>query len=323
MATVTLTESAKLSQDSLVQGVIENVITVNRMFEVLPFDGIEGNAISYNRENVLGAVATVGIGDTEGVIGSSASAGTNLTARQAAKNAATFTNVASSLTTILGDAEVNGLIQATRSNITDQTATQIASKAKSAGRSFQSQLITGDGTNNTFSGLISLCVSGQTVGATGANGDALSFATMDEMLDLVVDKDGDVDYIAMHARTMRSFRALLRGLGGASIADVVELPSGSTVPAYNGVPIFRNDYVPTNQTTGTTTTTTSIFAGNMDDGSRSHGIAGLTAATDAGIQVEDAGVSETKDERIWRIKWYCGLALFSEKGLACATGITN
>ena len=66
-----------------------------------------------------------------------------------------------------------------------------------------------------------------------------------------------------------------------------------------------------------------MFAGTLDDGSRQHGIAGLTAAEEAGLSVEDVGISETKDERIWRVKWYCGLALFSEKGLASAPGITN
>ena len=59
MASVTLAESAKLAQDELVAGVIENVITVNNMFELLPFDGIDGNALAYNRENVLGDVVLV------------------------------------------------------------------------------------------------------------------------------------------------------------------------------------------------------------------------------------------------------------------------
>jgi hypothetical protein len=43
----------------------------------------------------------------------------------------------------------------------------------------------------------------------------------------------------------------------------------------------------------------------------------------AGINVVDVGESETKDEHIWRVKWYAGLALFSEKGLALADGIRN
>lgn len=322
MPTVTLTESAKLSQDELVEGVIEDIITVNHFFQVIPFDGIEGNALAYNRENQLGPVASVGIGDTEGVIGAGATSGINQAERQAAKDAATFTNVTSSLTTILGDAEVNGLIQATRSGVTDQTATQIASKAKSAGRKFQDHLINGDGTNNSFPGLISLCAAGQTVD-TGTNGTAFDFAIMDELMDLVVDKDGLVDYFTFPSRTIRAYYALLRGLGGANISDVVRLPSGQEVPGYRGVPIFRNEYIPINQTKGSSMNTTTIFAGTLDDGSRQHGIAGLTASEEAGISVEDVGISETKDERIWRVKWYVGLALFSEKGLACADGITN
>ena len=41
MASVTLVESAKLALDDLVAGIIENIITVNHMFEMLPFDGID------------------------------------------------------------------------------------------------------------------------------------------------------------------------------------------------------------------------------------------------------------------------------------------
>lgn len=323
MPSVTLAESAKLAQDTLVAGVIENIITVNRMFEILPFDGISGNALAYNRENQLGPVATAGVGDTEGVIGSGASGGDNLAERQAAKDAATFTQVTSSLTTILGDAEINGLIQATRSSDgNDQTAVQIGSKAKSAGRKYQNMFINGDGTDHTFPGLISLCANSQEVN-TGTDGANLSFEILDELMDLVVDKDGEVDYFTMNARTIRSYNSLLRGLGGASINDVVELPSGREVPAYRGVPIFRNDWIPIDQSKGASSNTTTIFAGTVDDGSRQHGISGLTAEESAGIMVVDVGEHQTKDDHIWRVKWYSGLALFSEKGLACAPGIKN
>lgn len=306
MASVTLSESAKLAQDELVAGVIENIITVNPFFDVLPFDGIDGNALAYNRENVLGDVQVLGVGGTI-----------------TAKAAATFTQVTSTLTTIIGDAEVNGLIQATRSGDgNDQAAVQIASKAKSVGRKYQDMLINGTGASNEFSGMLNLVVAGQKA-TTGANGKALDFDVMDELLDLVTDKDGEVDYFMMHARTLRSYMALLRGLGGASINEVVQLPSGREVPGYRGVPIFRNDWVPINQTKGTGSAQTTIFAGTLDDGSRMHGIAGLTAEQAAGIQVVPVGESETKDESITRIKWYSGLALFSEKGLAAADGITN
>lgn len=310
MASVTLAESAKLSQDDLVAGVIENIITVNRFFEMLPFDGIDGNALAYNRENVLGDVINAGVG-------------TKFSTAGAGKAAATFTQVTSNLTTIMGDAEVNGLIQATRSGDgNDQTAVQIASKAKSAGRKYQDQLINGTGSSNQFSGLLTLCAGSQEV-STATNGSSLSFELLDELLDKVVDKDGSVDYLTMHSRTLRSYKALLRALGGAAIGEVVTMPSGAEVPAYNGTPIFRNDWIPTDQTQGTATTATTIFAGNFDDGSRTIGIAGLTAAKQSGINVVDIGEAEDADEHIWRVKWYCGLALFSEKGLAMVQGILN
>jgi hypothetical protein len=37
MSSITLAESAKLSQDELVEGVVEEIITVNPMFELMPF----------------------------------------------------------------------------------------------------------------------------------------------------------------------------------------------------------------------------------------------------------------------------------------------
>jgi len=93
------------------------------------------------------------------------------------------------------------------------------------------------------------------------------------------------------------------------------------VIAYSGIPIFRNDYIPIDQTQGSASNATSVFAGTLDDGSRSNGLSGLTAEQAAGVQVVDVGESETKDERIFRVKWYAGLALFSEKALAMANGI--
>lgn len=318
MASVTLAESAKLAQDDLVAGVIENIITVNQMFQSLPFDGIEGNSLKYNRENALGGVGVAGIGlvydsstDYNPIPGETAGI----------KAPATFTEVFSGLTTIVGDAEVNGLIQATRSGDgNDQTAVQIASKSKHAGRLYQHMLINGTGASDQFDGLINLCATGQTR-TSATNGQALALVHLDELMDLVTVKDGMVDYFAMHARERRSYRVLLRALGGAAIMEVVELPSGEEVIAYSGVPIFRNDYIPINQTQGTETDATTVFCGTFDDGSRSNGLAGLTADQASGIRVVDVGESETKDERIWRVKWYAGMALFSEKALACAPGI--
>ena len=306
MATVTLAESAKLTQDLLLAGVIEQIVEVNPLFELFPFMEIEGNALAYNREKVIGDVQFLGVGGT-------------ITAKAPAE----FDKVTSSLTTLIGDAEINGLIQATRSNYTDQKAIQVASKAKSLGRKYQDSMGNGDGTGNAFEGMLSLLPTGQLVNS-GANGANFSFEILDELIDKVKDKDGAADFIMLPARTLRKYYALLRGLGGASIGDVITLPSGRQIPAYRGIPLFRNDWIPTNQTKGTATgICTTIFAGTFDDGSGTHGIAGLTAMDAAGVRVEEVGVSETKDESITRVKMYCGMALFSELGLAAVDGIKD
>jgi hypothetical protein len=303
MATVTLAEASKLSLDTLIAGVIANVITVNQMYEMVPFDGIEGNSLAYNRENVLGDVQFLGIGGTI-----------------TAKNPATFTKVSSTLTTIIGDAEVNGLIQATQSNIVNQKTTQIASKAKSAGRQFAQTMITGTGASDTFPGLITLTPASQTLN-TAVNGEDLTFERLDELLDQVIAKDGQVDFLMMHSKVQRKYKSLIRALGGVTADDVYELPSGRKIMAYSGVPIFRNDYIPIDQVRGSGTALTTVFAGCWDDGSQKVGITGLTARDAAGLRVEEVGTSQTKDETITRVKWYVGMALFSEKAIAMAPGI--
>lgn len=307
MPSVTLAESAKLTQNQLLAGVIENIVTVNPIYEMLPFMGIEGNALAYNRENAIGDSQFLGVGGTI-----------------TAKNPATFTPVTSSLTTLIGDAEVNGLIQATRSDYADQTAVQVASKAKSIARKYQDAMINGDGLADSFPGLLALTPTGQKGLLSGANGSNLSFDILDELIDLVKDKDGQVDFIMMPSRTRRSYFALLRALGGASISESTTLPSGRKVPIYNNVPIFVNDYIPVNQVKGTSgAICTSIFAGTFDDGSGMHGISGLTASRDFGVSVKNIGEKEDADEEITRVKFYCGFANFSQLGIALADGITN
>lgn len=306
MPTVTLAESAKLTQDQLVAGLIESIVEVNPLYEMMPFTEIEGNALAYNRENALGDVQFLGVGGTI-----------------TAKNPATFTKVTSELTTLIGDAEVNGLIQATRSDYADQTAVQVASKAKSLGRQYQASMISGDGTGNSFQGMLALVAGSQTITADdgAGNGGQLSFDLLDELLDKVKDKDGQVDFIMSTFAMRRKYFALLRALGGAGINETITLPSGRQIPVYRGVPWFVNDFIPSNLVQGSASNTTAIFAGTFDDGSNKYGIAGLTAKGAAGLRIEDVGPKENADERITRVKMYCGFANFSQLGLAVLDGL--
>lgn len=298
----------------LVRGIVENVITVDRFFEILPFQEILGNSLAYNRENALGAVQWNDIG----------------TVISAGKAAATFTQVTTSLTTIVGDAEINGLISSTRSNINDQKAIQIASKAKSLGLAYRDKLINGTGSSNEITGLLAIGaatasqnIAADTAGVT-TNGGPLTFELLDAAIDKVTAKNGMVDYIQMNPRTVRKMMSLYRALGGAGIGEVINLPGGSNpILAYRGIPIFPNANIPANQTTGSSTTTTTVIVGCIDDGSQKVGVAGLTAAGEAGIRVTEIGELHDRDESLTRLKWYCGLALYNLNALSLITGVTT
>ncbi|QQR47739.1 phage major capsid protein [Myxococcus xanthus] len=305
MPSITLAEAAKLSNNDLVAGVIENIVTVDRFFGLLPFEPVDGRAAVYNRENVLGDVQMLGVGN-------------NITA----KAPTTYTEVTSALKRIIGDAELDNFVEATTSDTSDQLALQVAGKAKAVGRKYANLLLNGTGANDEFEGLLGLASPGQTLLA-GADGAPLSFEILDALLDRVTAKDGKVDFLMMHSRTLRSLKALLRAQGGAGIIETLTLPSGEETLVYENVPVFRNDWMPTNQTQGTSTTCTSIIAGCLDDGSRKVGIAGLHARKAMGIQVKDIGESEDKDESITRVKFYCGLAVYSDLALAVAQGVSN
>lgn len=312
MASITLTEASKLGLDDLVSGVIENIVTVNPIYNVLPFQTIDGNAKAYNRENTLGDVQVLGINGTI-----------------TAKAAPSYTKITTTLTTIIGDAEVNGLLMAQRIGANggnDLAAQNIASKAKSVGRKYQDLMINGDASSSDqFDGLIAIMNDPNTPASQViAVDDALSFEDLDNLLHQVKSKDGQVDFLMMNERTIRSYRALQRGLGG-STPEYVEV-AGVAMPAYAGVPIYRNDWIPvTIPTVGSpsTNTGTVVFAGNFDDGSERVGIAGLSSAMNMGVFVEPVGASETKDNHIFRVKFYSSFVMYSGLSVAMLSGVTN
>ena len=127
---LTLGTQRDLTNDMLIKGIIDSVVTVNQFYNMLPFKGIQGNALAYNRE-LAGAdqMSLVDIADT-------ALDGIN-------KDEQKFSRHSTELTTIIGDAQVNGLIQAVGSDYNDATAVQVAAKAKGIGRTYMNSLING------------------------------------------------------------------------------------------------------------------------------------------------------------------------------------
>lgn len=219
------------------------------------------------------------------------------------------------LETFLGEAEIGKRLAEAEEkgkavDETDVTAALFSQKAKHIGRLFLMSL---------SNGLSEVCSEYQKV-YTGPNGTNLSIDILNSLLDMVTDRDGMVDYIMMPGRTLQAYKNLIKK--GGTEPQTILISDDFRVPAYMGIPIFKNDYLPTDQRRGRTEDTTTIYAGTFDDGSRSHGLSGLTTSLQLGLNVLEVGEADSEDF-FMRLKWYAGFALFSEKGLACADGIID
>lgn len=307
MATQTLAELANFVQEDLVGGVAEDIITVAPWFNFMPFDGYTGDGIVVNREDTLGDAGVYGVGDP-------------ITHRTPSTSAqTTFTS-----TKIIGHVDMDELVQVQgESDGVDMGAQEISSKAKTVGRIFNAQVAgVGDGVSPNLHSLHSLVDPLQYTAASA--GQNLSFELLDELLDLVTVKDGEVDFLIGHKTQIRRFKALYRALGGAEPDNVViNMPDGTTrtVNLYEGIPFFRNDYLPIAETANGAAISggalTSVYAGCWDDGSRKVGIGAVyPASVPAGIMVKPLGSSETKDEDMWRVKWYVNFCQFNRRGMA-------
>jgi hypothetical protein len=315
MATQTLAELEKLFSKDINRAIAQDIIEVNPLFDMLPFTGYVGPAIIVPREDVIGDAQALAVGGTI-----------------TANNPAVYDD--SSIfkaTTLIGSVEMNGLVQAQSVSAGgDQLAQEVSSKAKGVGRLFQQGIASGTGTAPVMNSLHSLCDATQYT--TASAGQPLSFELLDELADLVKAKDGQVDWMIMSRRTMRSLRTLMRAMNGNTL-EHIEMPMGPggvrrTVLAYSGIPVFVNDHLSVTETANGAALTggalTSVWAGVFDEGSRRVGVSAIyPAGSSAGIQFEQVGKKVDADEQVYHVKWYTNLALFNRRGLARLPSINN
>jgi HK97 family phage major capsid protein len=293
-------EAEKLSMETLERGLIEEIIDRDELFALVPFMTVNGKAYLYNRENALGSAAFL---DPYEAVPESAS---------------TFTEVVAKLRILAGDVDMDKFLLSTHSDTNSQLAIQLAQKAKGMARVFRAALVNGNSGVNpkSFDGISNLVVPGQTLIA-GANGAALTLNMLDELKDSV--KNG-VDAFMMRPGTWRAIRALLRSFNG-NTAEHIQLPNfGYPVPAYDGIPVILNEFIPGTETQGSSNVTTSIYALRLNEVDGFHGIVGGEAA---GMKVEEIGTIQNQDAVRYRMKWYVGTCLKSTQSCARLRGVTN
>jgi hypothetical protein len=294
------TEAEKLSREDVVVGIIEEIVTVNEMFRVMPFARVNGKAYLYKRENTLASATYLDPNDT------------------VVEEASTFTEIVTKLRILAGDVDVDKFLQETMSDVEDQLATQISLKAKGMARVYQNSVANGDNTANAkeFNGMRALVDPTQTL-AAGTNGAALTLSALDQLVDQV---PNGPDFLVMRRGTRRAYVALLRAAGGIQPAMIQHKNFDVPVLSHNGVPILCNDWLPADEVQGTGTTTCSVYAVRANEMDGLHGLYGGAAA---GVRVEDIGTVQNKDATRTRLKWYVGMCLKSTLSLARLKGITN
>ncbi|HMS58280.1 MAG TPA: phage major capsid protein [Tepidiformaceae bacterium] len=291
---LTLVEASKLSNDTLLSGVIETIAQESPILQRLPFIEIVGNGLTYNRENTSPTAAFYDVGDTW------------------TEDTPTFTQATATLKVMGGDADIDNFLKSTRSNLQDLEASVVQLKARAVRSLFDTTFVNGNVSTNakSFDGIDRLCVAGQTV-SMGTNGASLSLAKLDELIDAV--KGGKPDLLLMSRRTRRSLNVLARTSGTFLEADRDEF--GGMLQFYDGIPIGINDYIGDAQTVGTSSDCSTVYAMQFGSGA----LSGLTAP--GGLTVERVGSLETKDASRIRVKWYASLALFNTVKLAKLTGV--
>lgn len=294
------TEADKLSNNDLVAGVIEEIITKEGLFALLPFVRTNGKAYVYNREATISEAPFV---DPNATL---------------AEGASTFTEITTNLRIIAGDVDVDKFIQGTESDTSNQLAIQIAMKAKGIGRTFKNALVNGDNgtTAQEFDGIRQMVIDSGNSIAAGANGAALTLSMLDDLADQV---PNGPDFFMMRSGTLRALKALWRAAGG-NTGGMLQIDNfGLAVPAHDGVPIIVNDFM-ASETQGTNANTARVYAVRANE---VDGLHGLYGGDSAGFVVEDIGTVQNKDAWRTRVKWYCGLALKSTQSLASLNGVTN
>jgi len=291
---MTKVEAAKLTNDLLLRGVIETIVKESSVLLMLPFMEVTGTALTYNREATMPQAQFYDVGDTW------------------SEATPTFTQVTVPLRILGGDADIDNFLQQTYANPNDLEAVVLESRAKAVAHAFTESFYIGDTAVNpkSFDGLRKLVPAAQTI-SPGANGGSLTLDLMDQLIDLV--KPGKPDALLMSKRTRRKLSALRRASGNLLETDVDQF--GRRALYYDGIPILVDDFIPDNETLGTGTNLSSIYAVKF-------GSAGVMGLENGGIQVVRVGDLETKDASRWRVKWYVSLAVFSELGVARLQGIT-
>jgi len=304
---LTIVEAAKLNSGDVIRSAIVEMYARNSdILRVLPFDNIPGNALKYNREEILPGVGFRGVneGYTESV--------------------GVLNPITESLVIAGGDLDVDRFIVQTMG--ANQRSVQEGMKVKALAHRWTLAFIKGDSSADPreFDGLQRRIPTGSSqlidAGAT-SGGDALSLF----LLDTLIARVDDPTHLIMNKTMMLRLTQAARNtaVGGFITWDLDQF--GRRVSMYNGLPIILADednsgaqILPFTEANpgGGAAASTSIYCVSLGDGA-------LVGIQNGDVQTRDLGELETKPVMRTRVEWYAGIAIFQGKSVARLRGIKN
>lgn len=301
---LTLTEGNKYSTTSLQGYVIDRLAKLDPVLEVLPFEDLMGNSLTYDTIVTRSGAAFYAVGDTW--VESTPSMSQNTV----------------TLKILGGDADIDNFLLATRSNQLDLKGTVLDDKIRAVREEFMETFYYGSATTDTkeFNGLHKLISSTtyNTVHAGATAGTDLSIKKVQQVIDLIT---GYTPTFICMSKGMRRYITAYLDSVGAAFSDVRD-NFGNVIQYYRGLRVVASDYIKDTETTASgaysstvSSDTTSIFVLSF----ASKACCGVQGS--AGIVTEPLGSLETKDASRYRIKWYCGLKFEDLRSCAKVDGI--
>lgn len=309
---VPLLDVAKTSGTMRAAGVVETLIQESPIIEQMPFMSFQGNALETQVERTLPSPAFRAVNQTY------------------TRSWGTDDTYTWGVTILGGEVFVDNYLVRVAGDVVSAKAKQWAKFAKAMARTFDKNVIDGNGTSNTFKGINTLITEGfgQTVGAAGdaTNGGALVLSDLDIAHDLVRGQD-QVDAIWLNRTVRRKITSLAKTTSvGYPYVDVGTDNFGRQVMLWNGIPlrIIGDDkdgaaILDFDETRGSSNVTTSLYMVSFGDGEGLTGLLGLGGA----FEVVDFGETENAPGHLGRVEAYPGVAIFNPHSVVRLAGITN
>lgn len=313
-----LTLDQAASQDGfngLEKGALKMFTQVSPILELMPFNKIEGDSLTWRREAALPSTAWRPVGGTY----------TESTGRIDA-----FTE---RLMILGGEVKMDNFVVATQGagdNAIEIKASQYSLKAQAIANAFDQAFFEGDDLvdQNTMVGLRRRLTLGQVIsaGTTGTTGAALSLSLLDQLRDTVPFANAA---FFMNRPLRRKVTSLIQAQTGSYRIEFTQDSFGRQVMMYADTPIYIVERTGDGSTMldfdedpgNGTSSTASIYCVSFG----SDAVHGIYNNTSGGkmIEVTDFGEIQAAPQHLGRIEFYAGMAIKHPRAAARLRGVLN